>query len=106
MRREDIDPPNMSRMPDRAYDAISRRFSNISDIRSYLTTKKELKLQERGMLTDIHDVSSMDPKDYDVLVTDISHHTLEYEISDTIGVPYLTPTTKFAANTEVKLAER
>ena len=56
-------------------------------------------------MTSIHEVSCMDPKDFDVLITDIGHHTLENEISEVIGVPYLTSATNFTANTKAKIGE-
>jgi len=41
----------------------------------------------RGVSVDIHDIGPVDPKDYDVLITDIDDHKLHSEISDLVGIP-------------------
>jgi len=52
----------------------------------------------RGKIVDIHDIGGVDPNDYDVLITDIDHHTLHKEISDIVGIPYLKEATKEEAD--------
>lgn len=52
----------------------------------------------RGAFVDIHDIGPVDPKDYDVLITDIDDHTLHNEISDIVGIPYLKEATKEEAD--------
>jgi hypothetical protein len=53
---------------------------------------------ERGKFIDIHDFGSVSPKDYDVLITDIDNNTLEGEISNLAGIPYLKEVTKDEAD--------
>jgi hypothetical protein len=57
---------------------------------------------ERGEFVDLHDGVGVDPKDYDVLVTDMNNETLESEISELVGIPYLKEATKDEAD---KVAE-
>jgi len=52
----------------------------------------------RGVSVDIHDIGPVDPKDYDVLITDIDDHKLHSEISDLVGIPYLKEATKEEAD--------
>lgn len=44
---------------------------------------------ERGQFVDIHDIGPVDPKDYDVLITDVDNHVLQTEISELVGIPYI-----------------
>ena len=48
----------------------------------------------RGTFVDVHDIGPVNPKDYDVLITDIDDHKLHSEISDLVGIPYLKEATK------------
>jgi len=43
----------------------------------------------RGTFVDVHDIGPVNPKDYDVLITDIDNHTLHNEVSKRLGIPYL-----------------
>ena len=43
----------------------------------------------RGEYVDIHDIRGPDPKDYDVILTDVDYDTLKAEISELGGIPYL-----------------
>ena len=52
----------------------------------------------RGTFVDVHDIGPVDPKDYDVLITDIDDHTLHNEISKRVGIPYLKEATKEEAD--------
>ena len=56
---------------------------------------------ERGEFVDIHDIGGTDPKDYDVLLTDMDNHLLHSEISELVGIPYLKKTTKEEADNVV-----
>ena len=39
----------------------------------------------RGAFVDIHDVG-IDPKDYDVLISDVKHETLETRVAKELGI--------------------
>ena len=71
-----------------SYEMISRRLSSNVDPQAYFTRKRQLEARERGEFVDIHDIGN-DPEDYDVLITDIQHETLETTISEELGIPYL-----------------
>ena len=69
---------------------LFQRFSPsyISPLRYFFQIKAEENIA-RGTLVDLHDIRPMDPKDYDVLITDIDNETLENEILDYVGIRYL-----------------
>ena len=71
--------------------------SNPSPI-EYFSQKKAEENIARGKFVDIHDIGPVDPKEYDVLITDIKDHTLHNEISDLVGIPYLKEATKEEAD--------
>ena len=52
----------------------------------------------RGTFVDVHDIGPVNPKDYDVLITDIDNHTLHNEISKRLGILYLKEATKEEAD--------
>jgi hypothetical protein len=86
-----------------SYATLFQRFSssNPSPI-EYFSRKKAEENIARGKFVDIHDIGPVDPKDYDVLITDVTDHTLHNEISDLVGIPYLKEATKEEAD---KVAE-
>jgi hypothetical protein len=57
---------------------------------------------ERGEFVDVHDISGMNPKDYDVLITEVDNDTLHSEISKLVDIPYLTKATKDEADKVAK----
>ncbi|KAF1808751.1 hypothetical protein P152DRAFT_208066 [Eremomyces bilateralis CBS 781.70] len=82
-----------------SYATLFERFSpsNPSPLHYYSRLKAEENIA-RGTFVDIHDIGAMDPKDYDVLITDIDDNTLHKEISDRVGIPYLKEATKDEAD--------
>jgi hypothetical protein len=57
---------------------------------------------ERGEFVDVHDISGMNPKDYDVLITEVDNDTLHSKISKLVDIPYLKEATKDEANKVAK----
>jgi hypothetical protein len=49
---------------------------------------------ERGQFVDIHDLVGVQPKDYDVVLSDMDKDTLHTDISKVVGIPYLKEATK------------
>ena len=81
------------------YATLFQRFSssNPNPI-EYFSQKKAEEAVAHGTFVDIHDIGPVDPKDYDVLITDVDDHTLHNEISDLVGIPYLKEATKEEAD--------
>jgi len=81
-----------------SYATLARRFSASSpNPVSYFDEKAAKEAIERGQFVDIHDISSVDPKDFDVLLSDVDN-TLHSEISKLVGIPYLKEATKDEAD--------
>jgi hypothetical protein len=57
-----------------SYDTITRRFSSNPNLVSYFIQRRQQEAKDRGEFIDIHDIASIDPKDYDVLIK-VSFHT-------------------------------
>jgi len=86
-----------------SYATLARRFSASSPSPiSYFAQKAAKEAIERGEFVDIHDIGGVEPKDYDVLLTDIDNDKLHSEISKLVGIPYLKEATKDEAD---KVAE-
>ncbi|KAH0609461.1 uncharacterized protein H6S33_012947 [Morchella sextelata] len=85
-----------------SYDTIFRRFSSNVDPQAYFTRKRQQEAKERGEFIDIHDIGR-DPSDYDVLITDIKHETLETTIAEELGIPYLSKATDAQAEEVVEV---
>jgi hypothetical protein len=82
-----------------SYATIARRFSALSPSPiTFFAQKAAKEAIERGEFVDIHDIGGVDPKDYDVLITDIDNNTLQSEISKLAGIPYLKEATKDEAD--------
>ncbi|RPB15020.1 hypothetical protein P167DRAFT_571885 [Morchella conica CCBAS932] len=80
-----------------SYDTIARRLSlDVVDPQGYLTRKRQQEAKNRGEFVDIHDIGR-DPNDYDFLITDIKHETLETTIAEELGIPYLPKATESQA---------
>jgi len=58
------------------YYTIVRRFSPQVDPLKFFTRKRDQETWDRGEFIDVHDVGK-DPADFDVLITDTSHQTLD-----------------------------
>ena len=86
-----------------SYATITRRFSSLPNPLTFFEKKRAEKAIERGEFIDIHDAEVVDPKDYDVLVTDITDKKLRSEIAELAGVAYLEKATKDEANKKVDI---
>ena len=82
-----------------SYATLARRFSDLSPSPiGFFGQKRAQEAIERGEFVDIHDIGGTDPKDYDVLITDMTNETLQSEISELVGIPYLQEATKDQAD--------
>lgn len=86
-----------------SYATIARRFSSQPNPLDYFPSKKAKEAKERGKLIDIHDVGGVDPKDYDVLISDVDDDILRTDLSELMGIPYLKEATKDEANDKVDI---
>jgi len=86
-----------------SYATLAQRFSSSNrSPASFFAQKKAKENRERGTFVDIHDIGGPDPKEYDVLLTDIDYGKLSSEISKLVGIPYLKEATREEANKEVE----
>jgi hypothetical protein len=81
-----------------SYTTIARRFSCQPNPLIYFTDKRAKEARERNKFIDIHDIGGVDPKDYDVLLTDINDNTLRSDVAEIVGIPYLDKATEGDAN--------
>lgn len=84
------------------YDTIAKRFSQQPSPVLYYEMKRANDAIRRGEYVDVHDVGGLNPKDYDVLFTDVNYNILRGEISVLGGIPYLQKATKTEAETVVE----
>jgi hypothetical protein len=83
-----------------SYATLAQRFSASSPSPiGFFLQKAAKEAIERGEFVDIHNIGGVDPKDYDVLITDIDNDTLHSEISKLVDIPYLKEATKDEADT-------
>ena len=71
------------------YATLAKRFSSHPNPVRYYEAKKVDNAIERGQYVDIHDVGGLNPKDYDVLLTDVNYDILQGELLTLVGIPYL-----------------
>jgi len=69
---------------------------------SFFARKEAKEAIGRGEFVDIHDIGGVDPKDYDVSITDVVNDTLHSEISKLAGIPCLKEATKEEADKVVE----
>jgi hypothetical protein len=86
-----------------SYATITQRFSSLPNPLTFFEKERAKEAIERGEFTDIHDAEVVDPKDYDVLVTDITDKKLRPEIAKLAGIAYLEKATKDDANKKVDI---
>jgi hypothetical protein len=86
-----------------SYDTIARRFSSHPNPLAFFIRKTKQEAIDRGEFIDIHDVGGVDPKDYDVLITDIDSEKLRSKIAEFIGIQYLAKATEADANNVVEV---
>jgi hypothetical protein len=65
---------------------------------SLFAQKEATEATERGEFVDIHDIGGVNPKDYDVLITDVDNNMLHSDISKKAGIAYLMEATKEEAD--------
>lgn len=85
------------------YDTIARRFSSYPNLPAFFARKHQEEARDRGEFVDIHDIGGIDPKDFDVLITDINDEKLRSEIAEVVGIQYLAKATEADANTMVEI---
>ena len=85
------------------YDTLAQRFSSSPSPLAFFINKRQQEARDRGEFIDIHDVGGVDPKDYDVLITDIDSKKLRSEIAEVIGIPYLAKASEADANKVVEI---
>jgi hypothetical protein len=85
------------------YDTIARRFSSYPNPLAFFARKRQEEARDRGEFVNIYDIGGIDPKDFDVLITDIDNEKLRFEIAEVIGIQYLAKATKADANTMVEI---
>jgi len=54
---------------------------------------------------DIHDIGGFDPKEFDILISDVGVSQLKHGIADAAGIPYHSPATKEEADAVVKIGD-
>jgi hypothetical protein len=87
-----------------SYDTINRRFSShYPNPLAFFARKRQEEARDRGEFVDIRDIGGPDPKDFDVLITDIDDEKLRTEVADVMGIPYLVKATGADANTVVRI---
>ena len=84
------------------YETIARRLSSQTDPQRYFASKRQQEAINRGAFVDIHDVGR-DPKDYDVLISDVKHETLETKVAEELGIPYLSKAAESQARVVVQV---
>lgn len=85
------------------YDTLARRFSSSPSLLALFINKRQQEARDRGEFIDIHDVGGVDPKDYDVLITDIDSNKLRSEIAEVIGILYLAKASEADANKVIEI---
>jgi len=86
-----------------SYATLARRFSASSPGPiNFFRQKTAKEAIERGEFVDVHDISGIDPKNYDVLITEVDNNTLHSEISKLVDIPYLKEATKDEADKVAK----
>ncbi len=85
------------------YDTVAQRFSSYPNPLAFFARKRQEEARDRGEFVDIHDIGGVDPKDFDVLITDIDDEKLRSEIAEVMGIQYLAKATEADANTVVEI---
>ena len=85
------------------YDTVARRFSSYPNPLGFFARKHQEEARDRGEFVDIHDIGGIDPKDFDVLITDIDNKKLRSEVAEVVGIQYLAKATEAEANKVVDI---
>ena len=85
------------------YDTIAQRFSlSQPDPHAYFKRKRDQDAIVHGRFLNRYEDAN-DPYDYDLWITDVNHKTLETDIAEEIGIPYLSEATEAEANEVVNV---
>jgi len=87
-----------------SYDTIARRLSSDIIPGVYFNCKRRQEANARGEYLDIHDIGGPDPKDYDLLLSDVGEE-LPHEIAKVVGIPYHAEATKEDAEKVVEVGD-
>lgn len=90
---------HMPRVADPSYASIARRLASSPDLQVFYIRKMQEEAKARGECVDSME-GGLSAKDYDVLITDVSHTTLETTIS---GISYLSPAKSADADAVITL---
>ncbi|KAG0131918.1 hypothetical protein HOY82DRAFT_669667 [Tuber indicum] len=66
-------------------------------------TRPLAEAKRSDQFVDIHVIGGFNPKDFDVLISDIGASQLKHEVADTAGIPYHSPAAEQEANTAVQV---
>lgn len=91
----------MPRVADPSYASIARRLASSPDLQVFYIRKMQEEAKARGECVDSME-GGLSAKDYDVLITDVSHTTLETTIS---GISYLSPAKSADADAVITVGE-
>lgn len=80
-----------------SYATIARRLASQPNPVAFFNDKRLQKAIEHGEF-DIHDIGTTDPRDFDVLFTDVTDSTLRSEVAEVVGMPYLQRANEAEAN--------
>ncbi|KAG0640739.1 hypothetical protein HOY80DRAFT_1116354 [Tuber brumale] len=81
------------------------RFLSASQVDEPVTCTPNPASEAHGVqqFVDIHDIGGFNPKDYDVIISDVGVSQLKHEIADVAGIPYHLPASEQEANAVVKV---
>ena len=88
-----------------SYDMIVRRLSSDINPEAYFNRTHRQEANPRGERVDIHDIGGPDPKDYDILISDVDDEKLRHEITEIVGIPYHTVAKKEDAKKVVEVGD-
>ena len=81
---------------------IARRLSSQTNPEAYFIRNHQQRARE-GEHAGTRDIGGPDLRDYDVLISDIKHETLETTIAQELGIPYLSRAREAEAKAVVKV---
>ena len=72
------------------YETLRKRFmASARDPESFYSRQRQEEARDKGQFVDVHDITEIQPSEFDVLISDITHETLESTISQDMGINYL-----------------
>jgi len=90
-----------------SYDTIARRLSSDIIPEAYFNRKRQEAYahSEYGYLNFKYDIRVPDPKDFDVLISDVDDEKLRHEITEIVGIPYHSVAKKKEAKKEIEIGD-